>query len=313
MEIILTAYCQILKKNITAEKCAEIQGQDNCFGCAAPSRLCVSCKQRPIKVPAVGLCSQCLALQLAQEIKEGRPALNSLLCEKCKERPVRFRQYGLCLSCSVAEFGEEHQLQSESADIITNDHSTATNNDFTKEKPTEKQNKEREVNEMNKPATLCSTCHKNPAYVKGLCRRCYMAQYKESLKKTKTDKIAALIIDAKELILSTQTFSKDLLRKKLKIGCQLGDIITEELEKEGVIRQINSGAHRLWKLNAPDIPQKSEKIKKTIISAPASTLDKKIEKLQALAKAIGPDSELTETLEDAIKYLPIIEQIKKLG
>lgn len=298
-------YCQTLKRNIAGQSCREIQGQDGCFGCAAPSRLCVACKQSLVKVPAVGLCSQCLTLQLAQEIKEDQPALNSRLCEKCEERPVRFPQYDLCLACSVAEFGEKNKLHQESADMIIMEEKL-------------NQDKEKEANNMdqNPKEQLCKNCNSEPSYVKGLGRRCYMAQYKESIKRTKADQIATLVLSAKELIFSTQTFSKDFLRKKLKIGCQLGDIITEQLEKEGVIRQISSGAHRYWKLNVSNIPQKPTQIKKAAASAPLSTpnlkTDEKIVKLKALIQVVGPDSELTGILEEMIKYLPIIEQIQKL-
>ena len=39
-------YCQIAKSRISAQTCAETQGQDGCFGCAAETRKCEYCKEK---------------------------------------------------------------------------------------------------------------------------------------------------------------------------------------------------------------------------------------------------------------------------
>lgn len=136
----VSPFCQLVGRDIPATQCLEMQGQEGCFGCAAPTRLCEDCKAVPVDVPAVGLCSKCLVLQLRREeidkffekppeslvqcqIIKGEIRVEmclatqdqegckncpapSRLCEKCKERPCRIPQYGLCLHCSVEEFGE---------------------------------------------------------------------------------------------------------------------------------------------------------------------------------------------------------------
>lgn len=132
-------YCQIVGRDITAPACLSKQGEEGCFGCSAPTRLCEVCKRRPVDVSAVGMCSHCLTSRLKSEQSMGKPRPERLrrvqcqiakteisatmcyatqgqegcrncaavtrICENCKERPVRFHQYGLCLTCSVEEFG----------------------------------------------------------------------------------------------------------------------------------------------------------------------------------------------------------------
>lgn len=329
----LTAYCQIFKKNISAEKCAGIQGQDGCFGCAASSRLCISCATRLVKVPAVGLCSQCLALQLAQEIKDGQVFYDRPLCEKCKDRPVRFQEYGLCLACSVAEFGGKHQASLEFSDTADDDADTSAT-DIAKEKiiktVTEK-DKEKEVDNMSENPVLCSDCNKEPVYVKGLGKYCYMKQYKENIKKRKEKEITELATRAREFIISNGIFSKNLIRTALKTGSIMVDILTERLEKEGVIHSIGNSSNRRWEIKIPtasnmlkikseptSIKSKKQRLpadKAATKSPSVLTTGAKIEKLQALihiAVAINPDGELAKILEETIEYLPIIEQIKKL-
>lgn len=61
--------CQAMKRMIAGSMCRASQGQESCRGCAAESRL----------------------------------------CENCGERPVRFAQYGTCFTCSVKEFGDDWQ------------------------------------------------------------------------------------------------------------------------------------------------------------------------------------------------------------
>lgn len=138
-------YCQIANQKISPEQCLEMQGQEGCFGCAAPTKLCEYCLQAFVNVPAVGLCSNCLNSQLAEEERFkhllGAPTITeetkrvwcqiskrdiapemcaatqgqtdcfnctapSRVCEKCKVNSVRFPQYGLCVHCSVEEYGD---------------------------------------------------------------------------------------------------------------------------------------------------------------------------------------------------------------
>lgn len=61
-----TVSCQITKREIRVAMCFATQGDEQCRGCSARSRL----------------------------------------CEKCKQHPCRFPRYGLCLACSVEEYGD---------------------------------------------------------------------------------------------------------------------------------------------------------------------------------------------------------------
>lgn len=133
-------YCQIVGREISAESCFQQQGHEGCFGCAAVTRRCEKCHDFFVDVPAVGLCSHCLRIELDVETSLGKPHFDvgfqvhcqiagrsidvemclatqgqeacheckatSRMCEKCGQRPSRFPQYGLCLICSVAEYGE---------------------------------------------------------------------------------------------------------------------------------------------------------------------------------------------------------------
>lgn len=138
-----TPFCQLVSREISSMQCLEMQGQEGCFGCGAPTRLCEECRMVPVDVPAVGFCSRCLVNKLRAETastqniepstsvecqivrriiriemclatqgQEGcRNCLApSRLCEKCKERPCQIRQYGMCLRCSVEEFGDGWDL-----------------------------------------------------------------------------------------------------------------------------------------------------------------------------------------------------------
>ncbi len=137
----VSPFCQITGKKIRASLCAEMQGGEGCFGCAAETRLCEQCKNTVVDVPAVGLCSKCLYLQLQSEKKiipdnlagsvscqitnqtigvkmcltmQGQEgcsncSVTSRLCEKCKERQCRYPLYGYCLHCTIEEFGEGWQ------------------------------------------------------------------------------------------------------------------------------------------------------------------------------------------------------------
>lgn len=134
-------FCQIARQEITAPICLETQGQEGCFGCAAPTRLCELCHKRLVDVPAVGMCSHCLAGQLILEKKLAKPVFKPLtrvecqifkreisaqvcvvsqgqelcrncpaptrLCETCHIRPIHFRQYGQCLTCAVDEYAHD--------------------------------------------------------------------------------------------------------------------------------------------------------------------------------------------------------------
>lgn len=131
-------FCQIVNHEIPVLQCREMQGQPKCFGCGSTSRMCESCGNHLVDVPAVGLCSLCLTMALKdereavlsaqpEEVKcqmmrrdiaramclasQGQTECRncpapSRICEKCQDRPSKFPQYGLCLKCSVEEFGE---------------------------------------------------------------------------------------------------------------------------------------------------------------------------------------------------------------
>ncbi len=154
----IKTFCQIVGQEITATICLETQGQEGCFGCAAPTRLCELCHKRPVDVPAVGMCSRCLTGQLKLDEKVVKPvfkpmtrvdcqifkreinsqvclasqgqggcrncAAKTRLCENCRIRPVRFKQYGLCLTCSVDEYAHGWTPETGDGDDEADDEST---------------------------------------------------------------------------------------------------------------------------------------------------------------------------------------------
>lgn len=134
-------FCQIAGKDISEETCSSTQGQDGCFGCASPYRMCEACHDRLVDVPAVGMCSMCLILALnGEELSEpirypsrlkvrcqvhGNRAIQApmckatqgqegcrncsavtRLCERCQKSAIRIVRYGMCLKCSVDEYGD---------------------------------------------------------------------------------------------------------------------------------------------------------------------------------------------------------------
>jgi hypothetical protein len=109
-------FCQIAKQEISAAQCLQIQGQKSCFGCASPCRLCEKCKQFPVNIPAVGLCSECAVNELKTEQRQRPlPAGATNACKSCKKKRCRFPAYGLCLKCSISRYGggwkaQTHQM-----------------------------------------------------------------------------------------------------------------------------------------------------------------------------------------------------------
>ena len=134
-----TVFCCIVGQDISPIRCLGIQGQPECFGCAAQSRFCEECEVRPIAFPEVELCGSCLTKALASEKDMGIPsfpkdakvecplvdrligiatcrsmqgpscstcAAPSRICEECKSRQVRYPDYGWCLHCTVLKYGE---------------------------------------------------------------------------------------------------------------------------------------------------------------------------------------------------------------
>ncbi len=144
-------FCQIAKQQIAARNCLETQGQPDCAGCAAPTRMCEMCHARTVTVPITGLCANCIARELQIEDNAGNSetyralvkksivscrlfkrdiswqmceasqgqsecrgcAEPSRKCETCKFRPVRYPVFGLCLACALEDFGENWKAEIE--------------------------------------------------------------------------------------------------------------------------------------------------------------------------------------------------------
>lgn len=134
----ISPFCQITGKKIKPIQCGTIQGNAECFGCAAITRACELCKSKAVDVPAVGLCSNCLLQQLKSEVEisqseiigsasckifrktiDAKLCLNTQgqsecfecssptrLCEKCGLRVVKYPIYGYCTACTIDEYGE---------------------------------------------------------------------------------------------------------------------------------------------------------------------------------------------------------------
>src|SRR5262249_22155902 len=62
-----TVFCQISGRDISSESCSKTQGQEGCFGCAAPTRLCEKCHTNFVVVAATGTCSHCTAAEIEKE------------------------------------------------------------------------------------------------------------------------------------------------------------------------------------------------------------------------------------------------------
>lgn len=244
IDITDSPYCQIADKRITAKQCRDMQGQEGCFGCAASTRLCESCKKEAAAVAAVGLGNNCLAKQLAEERKIGKPTFPSgtqtscqmahksigvamclatqgqegcrgcpapsRLCEKCKKRPSRFRQYGLCLSCSVKEFEE-------------NPEPAGDDNDELAEEPTHK------------------------------------AVPKAAISIPKNELVTKNLPKARKMVIIAEKASAFFLARQLDISYPVARIIISCLEEEGVIGPAQGTKPRKVLLHGKDLILKRKK------------------------------------------------------
>ncbi|MEK7519733.1 MAG: hypothetical protein AAB581_00600 [Patescibacteria group bacterium] len=112
-------YCQIAKNRISAKHCGKIQGQEGCFGCAAPTRRCESCEEHMVEIPEVGMCTQCCKRELAQEEREEKKRKEPLEdpCKLCMKRPRRFKRSRLCLRCHHERYAAGDFSMSLPADV----------------------------------------------------------------------------------------------------------------------------------------------------------------------------------------------------
>ena len=141
-ESVSRVYCQIAGRDITVSQCQTTQGQEECFACAASSRMCEECGKRVVALAETGRCEVCLTIELKKEWYVTKPTFPlgtqvrcqqldnreiltttcfnmqgseecwncpalSRLCEDCRERPVRIRRAGRCLICAVKEFAPD--------------------------------------------------------------------------------------------------------------------------------------------------------------------------------------------------------------
>lgn len=134
-----SVFCCIVGQDISVPRCVGIQGQAECFGCAAPSRFCENCHIRLLAFPEVELCGHCLRAALEREREMGVPWFSkftkvacplahgkiitvracrvrqsaecgvcdapSRICSVCMQRQVHYPEYGLCLHCTVDIYG----------------------------------------------------------------------------------------------------------------------------------------------------------------------------------------------------------------
>lgn len=139
---VVSAFCFLAKKNISARHCLSIQSPRQCFGCASPFRLCHACRAQPVAFPEVDYCPWCLPKELDREKNQTIPEFPvhtkvscllvkkkisvatcrkiqsqacgvcpapTRICLKCKKKPIRYLDYGLCLACTVENFKPDWQ------------------------------------------------------------------------------------------------------------------------------------------------------------------------------------------------------------
>lgn len=291
-----STYCQIASQDIAIRTCLLHQGQDGCFGCASPARLCEDCHQQVVDVPAVGMCSECLTIALKKELTVKKTHLDpdtrvdcqlygkkikvdmcaasqgqegcrdcqapSRLCETCHDRPVRFHQYGLCLSCSVDEFGEDWQP----IDISS-------------------------IKRDPLPKSLATTQDKDSSTAE-------------------TDRLDALLGPAKALLWVHGNGSASMFQELLGINIYHASCLAHRLEQEGIL---GSHAQRYGKrpLRVPKEKLLEDPRTQAIVSAMALSTQHKIKELEKVILIIGEESKLSAVLRAVILDLQNAERIKK--
>ncbi len=204
-------FCQIVGQDISTNQCLNLQGKPECFGCAAPSRLCQHCHVNFLAFAEIDLCEDCLEKELASAARQEIPNFPSdtqvscplvkraigvvtcrsmqgpacgncdapsRICSDCCAKPVRYPEYGLCLSCTFKTYAPET--------LSTNDQAIdqSINQEQEETSPAGGENMGTTITvpRPDKIAAgtekigddLCIECHKRPVFVKSrkLCSTC---------------------------------------------------------------------------------------------------------------------------------------------
>lgn len=341
MESLTMPYCQITKGKVSAKTCAETQGQDECFGCAAETRKCEYCKEVMVEIPAVGLCNVCIKLLMESEM-EKEPRQDSLpeklACIKCHINPIRFREYKMCLRCSVEEYGRDLSAEDLKNNPIKDDKPGKRVLSFSK-KTTKKaisllpEARKLVIKSGNASANFIFKNLKGISYVtaekllqlleeEGMIapsssrygRRKVIASFSSgniAIKKQKRrisdevkQKAIALLPKAKELILEHRNASHKILRSHLKIGHNVANLILAKLEAEKFIGPYYG------KRESRAILAQTPAIKQPNIVKEFS-LDQKTDRMKSLINIIG-NCELTEIMTAIVRDLIAFDEIKKV-
>ncbi|TSC76002.1 MAG: hypothetical protein G01um101431_1020 [Parcubacteria group bacterium Gr01-1014_31] len=86
-------YCQVTRRQLSPSRCFQLQYQPGCFGCGAATHCCHICLARPVAVPELELCAECLGPLLALELRRGALVLEPDLKVRCprEKRQIRVR------------------------------------------------------------------------------------------------------------------------------------------------------------------------------------------------------------------------------
>lgn len=288
--------CQLLGREIKVPVCEATQGQEGCRNCPAPSRL----------------------------------------CETCKERPVRFSRYGLCLRCSVKEFGEGWQPTTEAETEEGEHHEVYTRSvegdtpmknegerGETKEERTEKvvafvRRARKVVRKYHRASALFlqkklrtdywtarEVLHRLEAAgvvgpQKGCQAREILGMEKVASRTSKrqqpsrrsTRRVHKLLGEAKRVILETQSAASTVLKERLGVGWKTAAEILHLLEEEGFV-----GPVEVRRRSREILAKHLHEVPRNVSTLP---LTQKVRKVEELIHLLGEESELTQILRSLI-------------
>ncbi|MDO8560146.1 MAG: hypothetical protein Q7S23_03915 [bacterium] len=102
-------YCQVARRQLPPSRCFQLQYQPSCFGCGAATHCCHICLCRPVAVPELELCAECLGPLLALELRRGRVPLepdHKVRCPREKRqirvvdcRRLQAKDHAPCAGC----------------------------------------------------------------------------------------------------------------------------------------------------------------------------------------------------------------------
>lgn len=257
-------FCQIVKKDITAEMCLATQGQEGCRLCPSPVRFCERCRRRRVFFAPYGLCLRCAVQKYEPTWLDAKPqelaVLAPVVCDpRSTERDLLGRARRLVAEtghASVSFLSEELGIVHRHARIILGllerQGSIGPGERGRLRSVTlPPSSGEGRVTTLRK--RYCSSCGKPPALLRiwsrWYCLLCARTQYPHEwatgvrVKRSPFRQVilATLVEEAKRLSRDQLVLTNKFLCKQLSIGFYLAREILTRLVNEGVITSPEQG------------------------------------------------------------------------